>query len=63
MADTVKFYQKLRIEVVEIDDGLYDLFDYDTGECLNIGCMFPFLPNEEEVKEFLQTGKITGKLE
>jgi hypothetical protein len=50
------------IKVVEIDTGLYDLFD-ESGECWNLGCWFPFIPTEEEVTEFILTGKIKGKIE
>ena len=43
--------------------GLFDLFDYDTGECLNEGCPFPFMPTEEQVAEFVGTGEIEGLIE
>lgn len=51
------------IDVVEIDSELYDLYDNDCGECLNTGCPFPFLPTQEEVAEFVLTGKVKGKIE
>ena len=50
------------MDVVEIDDGLYDLFDQDGG-CWNEGAMFHFIPTKEEVVEFIQTRKIKGKME
>ena len=51
------------VDLVEIDDGLYDLYDNETGECLNEGCPFPFIPTENELREFIQTTKIKGKIE
>lgn len=53
--------------VTEVDvdryssDDMYDLFDQD-GECLNEGCPFLFLPTRDEVKEFVETGEIKGKI-
>ena len=51
------------VDVARIDRGLYDLYDNDTGECLNEGCMFPFVPTKAEVAEFVLTGRIKGKIE
>lgn len=52
------------VDVEEHDDGgMFDLFQAETGNCLNEGCPFPFVPTLDEVKEFLSTGKIKGKIE
>ena len=51
------------ISIVEIDKDLYDLYGDDDGDCLNLGCPFPFIPTREEVAEFVLTGKIKGKIE
>ena len=51
-----------QMDVVEIDDGLYDLFDQN-GTCWNEGCPFPFIPTDDEVMELLTTGRIAGKIE
>ena len=49
------------VEVVE-NDGIFDIFDVNTGVCLNEGCAFPFRPSVDEIKEFINTGEITGKI-
>jgi len=51
-----------KVEIDELGKDEYDLFD-EQGNCLNEGCIFPFVPTEEEVVEFLTTGKIKGKIE
>ena len=61
-APGVKDFSK-SVDVVRIDRGLYDLFDNGTGECLNEGCPFPFIPTKKELREFLNTGKIKGTIE
>ncbi len=51
------------VRVYELEGGgLFDLFDQD-GTCLNEGCSFPFKPSRDEVKEYVTTGKIAGKIE
>lgn len=54
------------VEEVDVEryssDDMYDLFDQD-GNCLNEGCPFLFLPTRDEVKEFVETGAIKGKIE
>jgi hypothetical protein len=50
------------VEVEQVDYGLYDLFDQD-GYCLNEGTPFPFLPTAEEIREWVEAGKIAGKVE
>jgi len=52
-----------QVSVTEIDKELYDLYDDDSGTCLNEGCPFPFIPTRDEVAEFILTGKIAGKIE
>ena len=60
---TVKSWRG-NINVVEHDDGgMWDLFDESDGNCLNEGCSFPFKPTTEaEVREFIKTGQIEGKI-
>ena len=47
--------------VDQIDTGMYDLFDQD-GNCLNEGTPFDFIPTEAEVREWLETGEVKGKI-
>ena len=47
--------------VVEIE-GMYDVYD-DQGQCVNEGCLLPFIPTKEEVAELILTGEIKGKIE
>jgi hypothetical protein len=49
------------VTVVEIDDGMYDLFDQN-GNCLNLGCPFPFQATKEQIREFVLTGIITDEV-
>jgi len=39
------------------------LLDGDDGNCLNEGNWWTFLPTEAEVKEFVATNNIKGKIE
>jgi hypothetical protein len=50
------------ISVAQIDDGMYDLFDQH-GMCWNEGNPFLFIPTKEEVREWVTTGKVKGKME
>lgn len=51
------------VDVIRHDDkDLWDVFD-TAGTILNKNCPIPFRPTEAEVKEFVQTGAIKGKIE
>jgi hypothetical protein len=51
------------VRVYELDGGgMFDIYD-DHGNCLNEGQWWPFKPTKDEVAEFINTGKIKGKIE
>lgn len=56
----VVVYPKVTITIVEISDGMFDMYDDNNGNCLIEDRHLLFLPTWHQVEEFLRTDHIVG---